>query len=318
MPWERFVRTRIFAPLGMTNTAPLLDSTLKRPNVASPHFRFGDTVRVITNAAVDPVAAAGAVWSSVADMAKWMRFILDSGRVSGRRLLQPQTFAELLKPQTMVTPSQFYPSAQLTHPHWTTYGLGWFQEDYTGRMVNFHTGSIDGMVAIIGLIPDERLGVYVLANVDHAEIRHALMYKAFDLFLGNPPRDWSAEFLKLYDGMRASGDSARLRAEARHVSGTRPSLALAQYAGTYADSLVGDVVVAFESGKLRLRTSSNHAGDLEHWEYDTFRVRWDNAWEGTEPVTFTIGLGGVPSRLDLSGVSLQRVSRSRANRADRQ
>src|SRR3712207_9259711 len=89
-------------------------------------------------------------------MAKWMRFMLDSGRTAeGRRLLQAGTWAELLKPQTIVTPQGFYPTARLTRPHWTTYALGWFQHDYNGRAASFHTGSIDGMVAIIGLIPDE-------------------------------------------------------------------------------------------------------------------------------------------------------------------
>ena len=239
-----------------------------------------------------------------------MRFVLDSARVGGRRLLQPTTFAEWLKPQAMVTPSEFYPTARVTKPHWTTYAFGWFQEDYAGRMVDFHTGSIDGMVAIIGLIPDERLGVYVLANLDHAEVRHALMYKVFDLYLANPSRDWSAELQRLYAGTRAGADSARLRAEARRIPGTRPSLALAQYAGTYADSLVGEVSVSAENGKLRLRTSSSRAGTLEHWQYDSFRVRWDNAWEGTDIVTFTIGGSGQPSRLDMGGTVLRRVEKS--------
>ena len=204
MPWEEFVRTRIFTPLHMDRTVPLLSRAAAVPNVASPHDRIDDTMRVIRNASVDPVASAGSVWSSVADMAKWMRFILDSGRVDGRRLLKPETFAELLKPQTMVTPSQFYPTARLTHPHWTTYALGWFQQDYNGRAVSFHTGSIDGMVAIIGLIPDERLGVYVLANADHVELRHALMLKVFDLWGPSPSkgRDWSTELRTLYGNAR--------------------------------------------------------------------------------------------------------------------
>src|SRR5689334_23344818 len=268
---------------------------------------------VIQNASVDAVKSAGAVWASVADMARWMRFILDSGRVDGRRMLKPETFAELLKPQTMVTPAEFYPTARLTRPHWTTYALGWFQEDYSGRMVDFHTGSIDGMVAIIGLIPDERLGVYVLANLDHAEVRHALMYRVFDAYLGNPARDWSADLLKLYGGIRAAADSARRRAEARRIPNTHPSLSLDRYAGTYADSLVGEVTVALENGKLRLRASSTHAGTLEHWEYDTFRLRWDNPWEGLEYATFTIGRDGSPSRLDLGGAVLRRVDRQRPN-----
>ena len=313
VPWEQFVRTRIFAPLGMPNAVPLADSLRGRTNIASPHYRFGDTIRVISNASVDAVASAGAVWASVADMARWMRFVLDSGRVNGRRLLKPETFAELLKPETMVTPAEFYPSASLTKPHWTTYSFGWFQEDYSGKMVDFHTGSIDGMVAIIGLIPDERLGVYVLANLDHAELRHALMYRVFDAYLGNPPRDWSADLLKLYGGLRASADSARRRTEARRIPNTRPSLSLDQYAGTYADSLVGNVVVSLENGKLRLRASSTHAGTLEHWEYDTFRLRWDNAWEGSSFATFTIGRDGAPSRLDFQGAVLRRVERQRAS-----
>ncbi|MBW8862335.1 MAG: serine hydrolase [Acidobacteria bacterium] len=313
MPWEQFVRTRIFGPVGMPNTVPLLDSARRRSNVASPHYRLGDTIRVVTNASVDAVAPAGAVWASVADMARWTRFVLDSARVDGRRLLKPESYAEWLKPETMVTPEEFYPTARLTKPHWRTYAFGWFQEDYSGRMVDFHTGSIDGMVAIIGLIPDERLGVYVLANLDHAEVRHALMYRVFDAYLGNPPRDWSADLLRLYGGMRAAADSARSRAEARRIPNTRPSLPLDQYAGTYADSLVGEVTVTLDKGKLRLRASSTHAGTLEHWEYDTFRLRWDNTWEGSDYATFTIGRDGSPSRLDLEGAMLRRVDRQRAS-----
>jgi CubicO group peptidase (beta-lactamase class C family) len=309
MPWDQFVRTRIFAPIGMVNAVPLLDSARRRSNVASPHYLLDDTLRVVSNASVDAVAAAGAVWASVADMARWMRFVLDSARVDGRRLLKPETYAEWLKPETMVTPEEFYPTVRLTKPHWTTYAFGWFQEDYSGHMVDFHTGSIDGMVAIIGLVPDARLGVYVLANLDHAEVRHALMYRVFDAYLGNPARDWSADLLRLYGGLLAAADSARQRTIARRIPDTRPSLPLSQYAATYVDSLVGDVVVTAEGNKLRLRTSSIHAGTLEHWEYDTFRVHWDNVWEGSSFATFTIGHDGLPSRLDFEGAVLRRLDR---------
>src|SRR5689334_14821050 len=234
MPWEEFIRTRIFTPLHMDRTVPLLSQAATASNVASPHDLVDDKMTVILNASVDAVKSAGSVWSSVADMSRWARFILDSGRVDGKRLLKPETFAELLKPQTMVTPGEFYPTARLTHPHWTTYALGWFQEDYNGRAVDFHTGGIDGMVAIIGLIPDERLGVYVLANADHVELRHALMYKVFDLWgpTPNKGRDWSAELRTMYGAMRTQAVAATKAAEAKRVTGTKPSLALARYVGT--------------------------------------------------------------------------------------
>jgi CubicO group peptidase (beta-lactamase class C family) len=278
----------------MPNAVPLLDSARRRTNVASPHYRFGDTVRVIGNASVDAVASAGSVWASVADMARWARFVLDSARVDGRRLLKPETYAEWLKPETMFTPSEFYPTARLTKPHWTTYAFGWFQEDYSGRMVDFHTGSIDGMVAIIGLIPDERLGVYVLANVDHAEVRHALMYRVFDLYSGNPPRDWSKELLDLYAKLDAKAKAKQREAEQRRVADTHPSLPLERYAGTYTDSTFGNVVVSVQQGTLHFAFGRGRIADLTHWQYDTFQARWEDVRMDPSLIVFTPdGTGGV-------------------------
>jgi hypothetical protein len=259
----------------------------------------------------DDVASAGSVYSSVTDMAKWMQFVLDSGRVAGRTLVKPATFMELVRPQTMVPASEFYPTARLTHPHWQTYGLGWFQQDYNGRKVDFHTGSIDGMVAIIGLMLDDRLGVYVLSNLDHMEARHALMLKTFDLYTGGT-RDWSAELQKLYGGFRAQGIAARKEAEQRRITGTQPSLALEKYAGTYTDSLYGVTTVTASNGTLRLRTGTLGA-TLEHWQYDTFRARWDNRWQGTAMVTFTIGPDGRPSIVDVDGTAFKRATEAAAS-----
>ena len=99
MPWEDFIRTRIFAPLGMTESEPLVAGIESRPNVALPHADIRDTMRRIPIRTTDPVAPAGSVWSSVSDMSRWMRFILDSGRVGDKRLLTPATFIELVTPQ---------------------------------------------------------------------------------------------------------------------------------------------------------------------------------------------------------------------------
>jgi CubicO group peptidase (beta-lactamase class C family) len=311
MSWADFLRARIFQPLGMTRTVATLAEASRTANVAAPHELVNDSLMVIRNRYVDPVAPAGSIWSSVADMAKWMRFLLDSGRFEGKTLLQKATFAEMVKPQVPVPPGQFYPTAQLTKPHWTTYGLGFFQQDYNGRKVDYHTGSIDGMVAIIGLMLDERLGVYVLSNRDHVEARHALMWKTFDLFTGAPPRDWSTELRAMYDSIGREGAARQRAAVARRITNTQPSLKLEQYAGTYADSLYGTRTVTFENGVLRLRYSPSYAATLEHWQYDTFRARPDDPWGSSGMVTFIVGPSGVPSRLEAGAVAFRRVAGNR-------
>jgi len=302
-PWAETIRLRIFEPLGMRDSIATAATLKAHANVAAPHDIVGGQVRVIENMSVDPVASAGAVWSSASDMAKWMQFLLDGGRIGGsggKRLIGEATFAELFKPQT-IAPFDMYPTTSVVKPHWMTYGLGWFQQDYRGRAVDFHTGSIDGMTAIHGLMRDDRLGVYVLANLDHAELRHALMYTVFDRYSGAPERDWSGELLKLYTGIRRQADETREKEEAKRVRGTTPSLPLAQYAGTYSDPLRGDAEVTLIDGGLRLRYGPGFVGPLEHWHYNTFRAKWTADWHAPALVTFVLDDAGRPAGVELMG-----------------
>jgi hypothetical protein len=289
----------------MRDSAPMLSTIPKGANVASPHYRIGGRVRVIVNMPVDSVAAAGSVWSSVHDMAKWMQFVLDGGVAGGKRLLSERTFAELFRPQAIVPDTQ-YPTTRLVKPHWMTYGLGWFQQDYQGRAVDFHTGSIDGMIAIIGLIRDERLGVYALGNLDHAELRHALMYSAFDRYGGRRDRDWHADLLKLYAEQARRAEAARTKAEAQRAANTTPSLPLDRYAGTYTDPLRGEVTITPDGEALKIRNGAAFVGTLEHWHYDVFRARWDADWHQGSFVTFLIGASGRVDAIEVNGVRFAR------------
>jgi len=310
-PWEQMLRTRIFEPLGMRGSIATAATLAQQPNVARPHDAIAGDVRPIENAAVDGVAPAGSVWSSVQDMSRWMQMLLAGGTFGGRVLVKPETVAELFTPQTMVAADAFYPTARLTKPHWTTYGLGWFQQDYRGRAVDYHTGSIDGMVAIHGLLRDERVGVFVLANRDHAELRHALMLNVFDRYIGGASRDWSAELLTLYTGLQKEADERRATEESRRVAGTSPSLPLARYAGTYSDPLYGDVVVSLDAGRLRAQYGTAYSGALEHWNYDTFRANWDAWWRGSALVTFVLDATGSPATLQALGGHFDRKDETR-------
>jgi CubicO group peptidase (beta-lactamase class C family) len=269
MPWENFVRARIFQPLGMSESVPLVSDAIDAPNVATPHGIVRDSVRQVPYRTTDPVASAGSVYSSVSDMAKWMRFILDSGRVGTKRLLTPATFSEIVTPQIRV-PLGLYPALRLARPHGFSYALGWFVQDYEGEVVWMHTGSINGMSAILGLLPDHRVGVMVLANLDHVELRHALMYKVFDMYSGNAPRDWSSELRALF-ARSSAGQTARPPAAEPKIS-----LPLERYAGTYVDSTYGEVVVTHANGALRARFGKEEMGVLEPWAYEAFRGQQQN------------------------------------------
>ena len=304
MPWESFVRTRIFAPLGMTETEPLVSEIVGKPNVAVPHALIDDSVKVVPIRSTDGVASAGSVWSSVSDMSKWMRFMLDSGRVGSRRLIKPETFREIIAPQIRA-PMEEYPALELARPDFFSYGFGWFIQDYRGQNVWMHTGSIDGMCALIGLMPNERLGVYVLENLDHAELRHALMYSVFDLYNGGRTRDWSVDLKTLFASLTARARAATGGAAAARASGP-PSLPLERYAGTYVDSAYGEVRVTFANGALSAAIVGGAPAALEPVRFDTFRTRpADAARDQALLVFMPDGTGGVAS-VRISGITFMR------------
>jgi CubicO group peptidase (beta-lactamase class C family) len=306
--WERLVQDRILAPLGMRETFTGTPDEAKQRNIAFAHDYVNDTVRVIPRYHTDNIAAAGAMYSSVSDMSIWMRFLLDSARLGGKRVLSARRFADLFAPHILVDEKQFYPTAKLTHPRFQAYGQGWFLEDYRGEFVAFHTGSIDGMTAIVGLIPERRLGVVIFANRDHAELRHSLMYTVFDRYIGASKHDWNSEMLAMYTGLRDDARKADSQIDAARVKGTSPSLPLARYVGTYSDSVYGSASVRLESGKLVLHTSLS-AADLEHWHYDSFMLRWREAYRGRQLVSFRLADDGTVAAL-ASGddVVLRKVS----------
>lgn len=279
MPWERFVTERLFVPLGMKNTFPTMARSRGYQNTSRAHFEIKGKIEVIPDEGVDSAAPAGAVWSTSDDIGKWVNFMLSNTTIDGKELIKPATMNEILKPQVIVPAGQFYPTIALTKPHWMTYGFGWFQHDYRGEMVNFHTGSLAGRTAIIGLMRDKKLGVYIFGNLDHAEVRHALMYKAFDLFAFNDnSRNWSTDLKALYDDRKAQGAKRYDAFKAMRVLDTKPSLPLSAYVGRYSDPFYGSVEIVLADGKLRAVFNKDLSADLSHWQFDTFMGTWNRSW----------------------------------------
>ncbi|MCM2268640.1 MAG: serine hydrolase [Thermoanaerobaculia bacterium] len=305
-PWEEFVRSRIFEPLGMRRTTPLGREVRARGNFVTPHSREdGSLAGYDTFAAVDPIPAAGSAWTSANEMAKWISFLLAPEtvkRADGAPLLAPATIDEIFRPQVVIQPGGFYPTAAKTKPHWTTYGLGWFQQDYRGRKVDFHTGSIDGLVAIVGLVRDEGFGVAVFGNLDHAELRHALMFSAFDLFLdGQLARDWSGELRAMYAELRAQGEAHWAELAAKRVPDAPPRHALAKYAGTYADPLYGALEFTVEGDGLGVRLGSIVGGHAEPWHFETFRLAFRPRFYGFGLLNFVTGTDGEVAAVEIDG-----------------
>ncbi|MHB1328244.1 MAG: serine hydrolase [Gemmatimonadales bacterium] len=303
--WDELVTQRIFAPLGMTRTATWFAGLPTGDNLATPHARIRDTVRAIDRRTLDNLGPAGAINSSAADLARWVRFLLAGGRVDGKQLVSPGHFADLFTPQLMLTGDGTPPidSAAIRPTHFEAYAMGWFLKDYYGRLVAEHGGNVDGMSATITMVPEARLGVVVLSNMHNTQLPGILADWIVDRELGVPDLDRSAIALR-----RAAARREQLRGrEARLLGsrkvGTAPSLPLDRYTGVYRDSLYGDLTVTRAGDSLVAQLGPGLRGSLGHWHHDIFRAEWSPAMWGSAFLTFRVNPTGQVDgfEIDLGG-----------------
>ena len=300
--WDDFVTRRIFQPLGMTSSNTTVRALAGQTNVASPHTESEDTVRVIPWRNIDNIGPAGSINSNAVDMAQWVRLQLGKGKYNGRQLISSAQVEEMHSPHTIIRQDAAF---RMMFPgvNFFEYGMGWFLQDYRGKKVVHHGGNIDGMSALVTMIPEDNFGMVILTNMNGSTLPSVLMYKTFDLHLKAPPKDWNVDRRRAYEGLVRQQKEAQKRMEAQRVSGTKPSLPLREYAGVYVDSMYGEARVREENGKLRLSRGPAFDAELEHWHFDTFRADWKSPVLGKSFVSFRLGPTGKVEELamDLGG-----------------
>ena len=302
--WEEFVRERVLEPVGMTGSGIGLVGVPSTPNVAAPHARVDGKVRAIeafTSANTNP---AGGIESNAADMAKWMITQLDSGRVAGgKRIFSPRTTRELWAPVTLTPIGDAPRDLPALRRNFSGYALGFGVNDYRGRKLLSHTGGLPGYLSRVTLLPDLGLGIAVLTNQESGAAYNAIVYRVLDHYLGVSDTDWLAGFAEM---RRKAQMQAQEEAPAKRDSTSGPSLPPEKYAGTYTDLWYGDVTIERESGKLVMRFTHTPVlvGDLEHWQHDTFVVRWrDRTLRADAFVTFALNPDGSIDQVKMQPIS---------------
>ncbi len=272
--WEDFLQERILAPLGMRESTTSMAVLHQRENVATPHERVQGRIQAVPYDPTDNTAPAGALKSNVLDMSRWMRLNLARGTFHGRRFFSEAVAREMQSVQMPIQVSEF--DRKMYGRHFRGYGLGWGLFDYKGYKIVSHGGGLSGMFSLQTLVPEKHFGVIILTNFAPHSLTPALTYWILDRVLGGPTRDWSAEFLKLRDKQRRAAQKREAEIQKQRIPGTRPSLPLKDYVGTYSNPLSGKATIRLVNGKLVFYYNSRHTGPLEHWHYDTFRITWEN------------------------------------------
>jgi CubicO group peptidase (beta-lactamase class C family) len=296
LSWEEFVTDRILRPVGMAGATV----TRKEPeganeNVAITHAPVEGVVRVVAPFSDPNTNPAGGLNVGAADMARWLIAQMDSGRVGEKRLWKAGTTRQLW---SLVTPIPTGPPPRELPPlasNFSGYALGFFVRDYRGEKLVTHTGGLPGYVSRLAMLPNRKIGVVVLTNMESGAAFDAVAYHVLDHYLKAPAFDWLAGWGSLVARMDSTNAAEDKATAAARDSASRPSLPLTRYGATYRDPWYGDVIVTVEEGRLAMKFARTPAlvGDLSHWQYDTFLVKWrDRELRADAFVTFVLDADG--------------------------
>ncbi|MGH8234266.1 MAG: serine hydrolase [Rhodanobacteraceae bacterium] len=304
--WNDYVAAHLFQPLGMTRTVTTEAGVAAATDVAAPHgMEDGKPVAIhrYWPHNMDIFAAVGGIWSSANDMSHWLQMLLADGRYGGKTVLDADVISAMETPQIVIQPGGVGSEIRAWMPdaHFYTYGLGLFVQDYHGHTLVWHAGDIDGMASAVVLVPDEKLGIVVMSNMNQANARFAITARVLQSMLGLPQHGLEPALLADYRKDQAKGDAIEKKLADTRVPGSKAPLPLADYAGNYEDDLDGTARVELDRGHLILRLGNpDFTGDLTHWHGNTFRVAWRYKFYGTDYVTFDVDALGKPTKLSLA------------------
>lgn len=279
--YAAFLQQRIFTPVGMADTRFNADHLQPGDTAAVGHAKYDfSKLRTVAPLTWSNNSGAGGVYSSAHDMALWMNVQLAGGTLAdGTPLFSAKRQREMWSMITPINvPEPAVPELAAARPNFAGYGEGWSLSDYRGHRLVWHTGGWPGMVSRLTLVPEQKLGVVVLTNQEVGAAFNAVTLQVLDAFLQLPATDWTAAYAKAAEKADAEADTSWKHHEQARAKRSAPSLPLSGYAASYRDPWYGEVVIRQEGKRLRLQfaKTAQLVGTLEHWQHDSFIVRWDD------------------------------------------
>ncbi|HEU4903553.1 MAG TPA: serine hydrolase, partial [Flavisolibacter sp.] len=289
--WNQLLQERIFSPLGMTRTVASDEGVVSSANISAAHTVVDGNVQKIAYGRLNNMAPAGAIYSSVADLGKWVQMLLANGK-AGDKVIVPASAIEQTRTPQSILGNGGHP---FNKAHFALYGLGWFLEEYSGRKIVAHTGGVNGFVTSVALVPEENLGIVVLTNTDANNFYEALRYEIMDAYLGLPYRNYSGLQLQRFQEFQKSQADWLQKKKDTVATNPKATVPLTALAGRYQHPVYGWMEIAIKDG-MAVASFQHHKGryaTVEPLGGNRYLAQFNEALYGNKVWPFTINNGKV-------------------------
>ncbi|WP_309242214.1 serine hydrolase [Bacillus cereus group sp. BfR-BA-01319] len=168
-PFYKYMAKNIFYPLEMHNSSFVMTNFIKE-KLATGYDATGNAIPFYQTRPTD--MPQGSMFSTGSDVANFMIAQLNDGKFKNNQILQKETVEDMQKTKFALHPK--YPNM--------TYGFEFFSpQSHNGQYVFGKGGNIPGFSSLMWLIPEHKIGVFVVTNKDSS----ALPVEVFDDFMNH-------------------------------------------------------------------------------------------------------------------------------------
>lgn len=311
MPYETFIASRIFKPLGMDNSYTNLADIPAKSNTAKPHLNNGKTISLTQPEIWDPKkinGAAGSIYSNVHDLSQWMLVHLNHGAY-GPHLNQHLFSTSSQDDMWTIHTTKKANTNPRYNSHFAGYGLGWELTDVKGNMMVSHTGGLMGMLSKTVLIPDQNLGIVVLTNtyLDGAGLFMAVTQTLIDRYLELDDFDWTATYAQALKAKSNEAETVVNNIMKTAETADKSKVNFNDYTGQYQDPWFGTIEIYTDNDKLWFKAlrSPKLKGEMLYYKANTFVCTWSDASlvDADAFVIFGLNEEGIAQKIHMKGIS---------------
>jgi CubicO group peptidase (beta-lactamase class C family) len=313
--WGETIRERILAPVGMATTTTSLADNAGNPDVANAHSKIDGKIAAVKAMPVPNAVGAVGINTNAEDIARWMNVLLAQGSLGTgpdgkeRRLFSAKQAREMWTAQTPMRIGEPNPKLAATRPNFAAYGLGFQLRDYQGRLLAMHSGALQGFYSKLVLVPEAKLGIAILTNAESSGSLNALQWQLLERMLEPQAKtDWIGAVKAVEDEAHAKEQARLAKASGARAAKSQPSLPRASYDGEYRDPWYGSATIKHVGNKqvLTFSRTPDLTGELEHFQHDTFIVRWkERNFNADAYVTFALNPDGSIERMKMQPISTE-------------